>query len=227
MHWVGSDAPDAREDVVLKRAVPWILLEVHHWAESSWMVQEVDSLNVCSELVPLPPSRIPESPSPLPEQFSVLVYVPDAERGSLYGLDAILRVARDLPRVRFELVGLRRGRIEGAPANLRIHSLIPDLTGHYKRATVLWRPARHDGLSWMVLEALGHGRHVLWSYNFPGCLQVQNAAEACEQIAHLYELHQQNALPVNVAGARVVVENYCPTLLKNKILERLDAIISS
>src|SRR6266403_1239163 len=47
----------------------------------------------------------------------------------------------------------------------------------YKRASVVWRPVRHDGLSFMVLEALGHGRHVLWTYEFPGCVKVDGVSD--------------------------------------------------
>jgi len=77
----------------------------------------------------------------------------------------------------------------------------------------------------MVLEALGHGRHVLWSYPFPGCLQTTSVAEARDEIFRLYTLHQQKQLQINWAGPLAITEGgYRPQHLKQDILRRLQHI---
>ncbi|HTW25380.1 MAG TPA: hypothetical protein VMD78_17385, partial [Candidatus Baltobacteraceae bacterium] len=201
---------------------------LHHWAESDWMAREVGNLGVPCEVVPFPSPRVPESPSPLPEEFNVLVYMPTVERGELYGLDRILQVARELPGVSFDLVGLLDGPIPDAPSNLRIHGRIPNLAEFYRRSTVVWRPVRHDGISWMVLESLGHGRHVLWTYPFPGCIQVQGASDARDYIARLYELHQLRLLGINEKGVRYIASSgYHPRFLKRRVHSLLKGILES
>jgi len=225
MHWIGSDTLEEQRKRVKSKAASWILREVHHWAVSDWLVREVQALGVPCELVPIPPSFAPDQPSALPSKFSVLVYMPDLRRADLYGLDRILQVARELPHIPFELVGLVFGAIPAPPSNLKIHGRIPNLLEFYNRASVLWRPVRHDGLSSMVLEALGHGRHVLWSYPFPGCVHVTSAVDARDEIARLYSLHAQKQLQVNWSGPAAITEGgFRPLHLKQDILRRLQDI---
>lgn len=228
MHWVGSDTLDERGIVAGGKSSPWVLNNIHHWADSEWLAHELEALGISCEVIPLPSSRIPENPSALPDEFSVLVYTPDLNCSNLYGLDRILRVARELPHIRFELVGLRDGPVLDPPPNLRINARIPNLAEFYKRACVVWRPVRHDGLSFMVLEALGYGRHVLWSYDFPGCLRVNGVADARDQISRLHSLHQQRRLDINSVGVRAIAEGgYLPRALREKIRTRLDQILEA
>lgn len=228
MHWVGSDTLDERRSVAEGKSSSWVLGTVHHWADSVWLAREVKGLGVPCELVPLPSALVPEHPSSLPAKFSVLVYIPDTDYAQLYGLDRILEVARDLPHVQFELVGLRNGEVLDPPPNLRIHGRIPNLATFYQRSCVLWRPVRHDGLSFMVLEALGHGRHVLWSYEFPGCLRVTDIAEARKEISRLHALHQEKRLDINAAGVRAIADGgYLPKVLRTRIRTRLNEILEA
>lgn len=228
MHWVGSDTVDEQKEVAEGKSEPWVFQRIHHWAESDWMVGEVQALGLPCELVPLPSSCIPDRPSPLPCKFSVLVYMPDTRRGDLYGLDRILQAARELPHIPFDLVGLLHGPIIDPPRNLKIHGRIPNLADFYRKASVVWRPVRHDGLSFMVLEALGHGRHVLWTYAFPGCIQVDSALEARDVIARLSTLHEQGRLEINSAGVQAISNGgYLPKRLRTEIHARLDQILES
>jgi len=227
MHWAGSDTLEERKKFGKKAAEPWILRNVRHWAVSDWMVREVQALGVPCELVPIPSSYVPEQPSPLPAKFSVLVYVPNLGRGSLYGLDRILQVARELPHVSFELVGLLKGSIQDTPPNFKVYRRIANLHDFYKRSVVVWRPARHDGMPSMVFEALGHGRYMLWPYPFPGCVQVSCAAEAKAEISRLYELHQRGQLQVNSSGAKIIAHGYLPGHVKRAVLGRLEDILAA
>jgi len=228
MHWMGSDALDEQPEVREGKADPWVLRHLHHWAESDWMVREVRALGAPCELVPFPSALVPDAPSPLPDKFSVLVYVPTIERGELYGLDRILSVARELPDIPFELVGLLDGPIPDIPENLQVHGRIPNLLDFYRRCCVVWRPVRHDGVSWMVLESLGHGRHVLWTYPFPGCICVEGVSDARDHIARLHRLHQQGLLQVNKEGAHYIeCGGYHPQLLKKSIHSLLEGILES
>jgi len=227
MHWAGSDTLDERCHVALGKSDPWVTKELCHWAESEWMVKEVQDLGIACERVPLPSSTIPERVSPLPSKFSVLVHMPSVYLGYLYGLDRILQVSRNLPHISFELVGLKVGRIQGAPGNLRIYGRVADLSDFYRRATILWRPVRHDGLSFMVREALGHGRHVLYTYPLPGCVKVNDAKDAQKEIERLYRWHELGQLRVNQVGHQMVREQYAAISLKQQILTRLELLLQS
>jgi hypothetical protein len=228
MHWVGSDTLEARAVVASGRRDSWVLNTVHHWADSTWLLKEVRELGIGCEYVPLPSPRVSNALEPLPAEFKVLVYVPSVECSELYGLDKILEVARTLPHVRFELVGLRDGPLQSPPPNIRLHERVPDLTEHYKQATVVWRPTRHDGLSWMVCEALGHGRHVLWSYPFPGCTLVSSTHEAIAEIQELLRLHRAKKLKPNREGSAFIsAGDFFPANFKKNILSHLERILAS
>lgn len=226
MHWVGSDTLDQQQELADGKSHAWVMNGLYHWAESNWMVREVEVLGLSCELIPLPSARVPAEPSPLPSEFSVLVYVPVVDRADLYGLDRILCAARALPHIPFELVGLYDGKIENPPANLRIHGRIPDLGQFYRRASVVWRPVRHDGLSFMVMEAMGHGRYVLWTYPFRGCLQVDDAEDAIREISRLHALHELRELDVNHEGVQAIADGgYLPFELRKRIHARLEQLI--
>jgi hypothetical protein len=225
MHWAGSDTLDERGFVALGRTDPWVKNDIHHWAESDWMVREVQDLGLRCEQVPLPSSKIPDRATALPAEFSVLVHMPAVEFGMLYGLDRILHVARSMPHIPFRLVGLKSGRILGAPENLQIHERVKDLSAFYNAATVVWRPVRHDGLSFMVREALGYGRYVLYTYPFPGCVQVQSAEDAQREIQRLFELHESGELKINQTGESLVTQLYSTKHLRQQILSRLENLL--
>jgi len=228
MHWVGSDTLDEQQDVANGNADPWVFRSVHHWAESDWMVREVNALGLPCEKVPLPSAFVPDFVSPMPKEFRVLVYVPTVTRSALYGLDSILQVAGELQHIPFDLVGLRDGPLPDAPRNLTVHSRVANLSEFYRRCAVVWRPVRHDGLSWMVMESLGHGRHVLWTYPFPGCIQASTPAEARWHITRLRMLHERGFLKHNEVGAESIARGgYHPRSLRREIRRRLEAILAS
>ena len=225
MHWAGSDVLDAKGPVGLGKSDPWVVNEIRHWAECDWMVEEVKELGLTCERVPLPSSLIPEKASPLPQEFRVLVHMPSLEVGYLYGLDRILQVSRNVSHVPFELVGLKNGRIENAPDNLHIHGRVRDLREFYQRATIVWRPVRHDGLSFLVREALGHGRHVLYTYPLEGCIRVKDTEDAQREILHLLDMHQRGLLQLNSQGQTAVRSSYACGPLRADIRCRLEAMI--
>ena len=227
MHWLGSDTLDEQIQVSQQKSDAWVLGKLHHWAESQWMVDEVEALGVPCQLVPFPSALVPDGPSALREQFRVLVYVPSIKRGELYGLDRILSVARDCPDVSFDLVGLIDGPIPEVPANLHVYGRLANLSEFYERCSVVWRPVRHDGVSWMVLEALGHGRHVLWTHPFPGCIQVGDEFDAREQITRLHESHRRGLLQLNHEGLRFTRYCYHPATLRKNIHLKLRSILDS
>jgi hypothetical protein len=163
--------------------------------------------------------------APLPEKFSVLAYVPDKEKSILYGWDQIVEVARDLGSIEFNVVGLRQGETLQGPPNVKMHGWASDLTPYLQRASVLWRPVQHDGLSFMVLEALAQGRHVLYSYPFPGCVEVKTAAAAQRELKRLVELHGSKILNVNASGIQSIANNFSPEKVRADLLRRWEEII--
>jgi hypothetical protein len=225
MFWAGSDVLYAKEHVARGGTVsPWIAKRIH-WASSPWIAEEVRALGISCEYVPFNWAPAVEKPSQLPKAFSVLTYLPDAARTKLYGAGQILEVARAMPGTSFVLVGLREGQLAGVPPNLEVHGWTADLARFYQRAVVLWRPVQHDGMSFMVLASLAHGRHVIYSYPFPGCIQATSAAAARMELERLQELHETGQLQLNEPGMRIVDSEFRAEAIRVRVLRRWKAII--
>jgi hypothetical protein len=226
MFWCGSDVLDARMDFEAGRIDPWIAEKIH-WAGSPWLAEEVRAMGLNCEYVPSTWVAAVESIEDLPKKFSVLAYLPDANRVNLYGIDQVLEVARAMPQVDFTIVGLQSGQSLNTPANVTVHGRVSHLTPFYRNATVVWRPARHDGLSFMALEALAHGRHVMWSYPFRGAIHVRDASSGRIELQRLFELHQARRLEINSAGVEFIAQNFSPQKIREGILGRWKKIVEA
>jgi hypothetical protein len=222
--WCGSDALFAKKELAQGKMNPWVRDRVH-WAVSPWLAEEVRALGINCEYVQVSFVE-PVGQVPLPQKFSVLVYAPSLKKSHLYGVDTIMEVANRLPSVEFKLVGLQEKRIPGCPANLRVYERV-DLKRFYRESAALWRPVRHDGLPFMVLEALAYGRHVLYSYPFPACIHAVGADAACHELEKLHNLHISRSLEPNEAGRQYIAREFHPQKVRSNLLGRWEQIIQS
>lgn len=224
--WAGSDTLAAREDYDAGRVHPWVAERIQ-WAGSPWLADEVRAMGLPCEYVPSTWVHVPEILPPMPEKFSVLAHLSSSARVHLYGIDHLFEVARRMPEITFHVVGILPGETLSSPRNVIVYGRVPSMVPCFHQTSVLWRPARHDGLSFVALEALGHGRHVLWSYAFPECLLAKDAASGYEQIQRLYDLHRQGRLGVNQAGADYIASHFTPAIIREGILSRWRRIIEN
>ena len=226
MLWAGSDVLGAQMQFAEGKLEPWIARKIH-WAGAPWLRDEIQAIGLKCEFVPITWVPKVSRPHPMPEQFSVLVYLPSASQAKLYGLDRILQISRSLPDIRFELVGLKDGHVPDPPSNLRIRGRLQDMSEVYRRSSVYWRPVEHDGLSFMALEALSHGRHVVWSYPFSYCSRSVNVETDRAEILRLHTLHQRGSLLLNERAIGMVAERYSLESVKKEYLRRWQEIIVS
>lgn len=226
MFWCGSDVLEARPDFAAGRTEPWIADKIH-WAGAPWLAEEVRALGLKCEYVPTTWVQSVGTLQDLPKKFTVLAYLPDANRVSLYGIDQVLEVARALPKIDFTIVGLQPGQSLRVPENVSLHGRVGCLEPFYRSATVIWRPTRHDGLSFMALEALAQGRYVIWSYPFSAAIRARDGGAARMELERLFELHEARQLDINRAGAEYIEQNFSPERIKSEILSRWKDIVEA
>jgi hypothetical protein len=224
--WAGSDVLGAQTQFLQGIFESWIAEKIH-WAGAPWLCEEIRAIGLKCEFVPITWVPVVERPQPLPERFSVLAYLPTATQAKLYGLERILHVARSLPHISFELIGLTEGQVPEPPSNLHVHGRLANMEEVYQRTSVYWRPVAHDGLSFMALEAMSHGRHVIWSYPFPHCHHSTNIETDRAEIMRLHALHERKALLLNEPAISMVSERFCIDSIRGDYLRRWEEIILS
>lgn len=217
-HWLGSDTMRLHDPCVQRQSGS---KTVTNWADASWLVDELKAAGIDGTTVGLSPialsADLPFPPAPL----RVLWFLPE-DRFEFYGGQMALSVARTLPDVRFVFVGCeRRGR--PAPPNVEYVGFLEDIDAAYARTHVLVRMADHDGLSQMVLEALNHGRHVVWNYPFPGALRASDEAEVVAHLRGLAKRVDADALAFNDAGRSYVRAEYLGDVIADHICEGIAA----
>lgn len=175
MHWAGTDVLHALRDQQAGRESQYLLQRAHHWAAAPWLVEELEPLGVRAEARALPMVIKTGTDLPLPETFRVLVFLA-TEPHSAYDIEGTMKVIESLPEIPFVMVGgYRPAEI---PSNLEVVGWVEDMQPQYARTSVFLRLVHHDAMSHSVIEALGYGRQVLWSYKIEGVTQVDSPEEA-------------------------------------------------
>lgn len=214
--WIGSDvlsrAPHASRNVIERS---W------HWCRAPWTVDELAELGIEADVALMSPPTIPEVVPALPERFTVLAYAHEGV-GDLYGLELVLELARRRPDIEFRL--LAATSTDELPENVTPLGWIDDTREAMAQATLYVRPTSHDSLAYLVLEALASGRHVLWTYPFPGVDRVDSIDAAEARLNDLYRQHVEGRLSLNHEGREAVLEMFEPDVVRHDILERLRVV---
>jgi hypothetical protein len=167
LYWIGSD-------VTRLKANSRFVASCSNIAGSSWLAEEVRGKGyACEER--LFPVKLPVNdvlPFPNSDRLQVLCYVPDAHH-DLHGSSEIRFLAEYFVDVDFTIIGGCGGWWPSSPPNVHFLGWVDNLVARFAGAHVVLRRTAHDSLSAFVREALVAGRHVIFTYNFPGATYVE------------------------------------------------------
>ena len=190
IYWIGSDVlkltPNAR---FIEGCV--------NIAGSSWLAEEVRAKGYqCEER--LFPVELPVSdvlPFPDAPRLQVLCYVPDAHH-DLHGSSEVRAAAEQFSDVDFVVIGGNGTWWPGHPDNIRFLGWVDDTSRHLAETHVLLRRTSHDSLSAFVREGLIAGRHVIFTYDYPGVTHVErgDTASLLARLEALNSLHAAGEL---------------------------------
>lgn len=211
--WAGTDVLQAAHAAVHIERLR--LLPIVHWAVSPQLVSELAELGIDAQCVTLASAPVPDMLAPLPERFTVLTYLPQPRR-DFYGQQAIWQAARAMPDTRFIAIG--HGTSDtAAPRNVEYTGEVSGIEHFIDKATVLVRMTQHDGLSQNIVEALARGRHVVWTYPYPGALHVRSANELIQELQRLRQSHDSGYLQVNHTGAEFAAAHHNPPVVARAV----------
>ncbi|PNV80069.1 MAG: hypothetical protein C0196_03520 [Dictyoglomus turgidum] len=95
MHWVGSDVLNAIRFFKNGSYNKKLLTKSIHFAEVPWIAEELKSIGITAEVVPLTSCELFEEPLPLPTKFRILSYF-TKDRPDFYGRNIIYKLAEEL-----------------------------------------------------------------------------------------------------------------------------------
>jgi glycosyltransferase involved in cell wall biosynthesis len=212
-HYIGTDVLWLlRSSKSQKRRVYLIsLLANETFCVSPNLRDELDSLNIRSDLLPI---HFRESPTPLPalpEKAAAFTYIPK-HRSEFYGWDLVERLIRDFPAVTFYILA-HDGEDVPTYKNARFLGWQDNIEKWIRNSNIHLRLTEHDGLPKTVLESLAYGRHVIYNQEFPHCRFAGNYDELRRQFRALLK-----DLKLNRDGADFVREHFAPARIKEQYL---------
>ncbi len=228
IHWVGTDVQIAIEEHRRHNVSLRVAERPTHWCDAPWLVEELRTMGIVSEYVPLP-IPIESAPSPpLPEQFHVLLYYPvDAFDREVFDIETMMRLPREFPGVQFTLIPSPANTLpQPVPDNLEALPWVDDMDALYRQTTVVVRLTSHDGQSFMVAEALSRGRYVIWTHPMQGCTRAQTFEQVSKALGKLVEKHEAGTLKINTSGRRAALERFGKGRPLSELDERLRALLS-
>jgi hypothetical protein len=217
VHWFGNDVAALNAHPRLARR--YRSARFVHLAQDADVARKLDTLGLCATVACVPALPRIDVIRPLPERFTVLLYLP-ADRPEIYGRHQYERLMRALTgeAVQYIIVG---GGTIAVPSGVRAEQIgwRHDLSDIYERSSVLARFTQTDSFSAMVVEALLHGRHVLWSNDFPYVTRLANFHDLEKNVRSLLQLHESGRLTPTYDAAFAMRTQYSP----DECLRRIEA----
>lgn len=214
MHWVGSDLVEAqrrmREHTARKELIQWPT----HLTDTPWYVEPLSALGIRAAYFPLLSIGEDRKLLPFPDQFTVAAYIPDSNP-DFYGFNALKAAADSMPDTLFLVAGLSPS--VSLPPNMEALGWVDHMESVFARAVVVVRMPQHDGLSIFVLEALAHGRYVLYNQPYAMTTLVLDSQALLNKLIELRDEFQRGALATNQAGHQFVAANFSKATMLLKL----------
>lgn len=208
VHWLGDEIEALRENTTLLRRLraPRFV----HLAQSDEVRLRLREFALHARVVPLAAVSPGASVPPLPQTFTLMLYVP-RDGPQFYGRYQYERLMQALSheRVRYIIVG--GGHID-VPDGVSAEQIqwSHDLSQLYGQSTALVRFTPPDFTSSMVIEALVHGRHVLSASEFPFVTRVRTYQELEHEVDELLQAHRAGTLMPQADAAHAMLSRYSP-----------------
>jgi len=224
IHWVGADVGFALDAWRAGQASQRLIHGATHLADAPWLIGELREIGIQAAYLPMPvPAIAAGEPPPLPARFRVLVYYPaDPVDRESFDAETIFRVVDALPEVSFLLIPSPPETLPAPmPPNLEARGWIDDMDAVYRETTVYLRQTVHDGTSFMAIEALSRGRHVIWAFPVEGAIEARGFEQTISALRDLVARHEAGTLGLNAEGREAVLRNFDPERLAVELDRRL------
>jgi hypothetical protein len=165
IQWQGTDVLLAHERTQNKTIYRKYIDYATNLVDAPWLKDELENISIKAKIATFkyvyPGKAISKY-----DQISIMSYVAQKEQ-EFYGIDSILKLAIEFPKVDFNLYGMQSS-VHLIPNNVHLKGWVnkEEMAKAMKENAVFLRLTEHDGYSVSVIEAQGFGSEVIWT--FPG-----------------------------------------------------------
>lgn len=204
--WVGTDVYNVLNDPDVQRSA--LLLNplfARNLAVAPHLVDELSIAGIAAQFIPSVLN--PKTDLAVEESGgrALLVYLP-SKRREFYGASIVKAVIEEHRDVDFIVVADEPDALADLP-NVTSLGWQADMQPIWNNAGGLLRITQHDGMPRMVLDALRQGKHVIYSWPFPGCILARSHEEVHLAVERFKMLLDQR----NMEGMKAVEELLTPS----------------
>lgn len=206
MYWHGTDVLKAVEADKQGRIYKEYIDHAQHYTDAPWLKQELKEIGIEANLLPFKYTEVDESPCDKYEGVNILTYVGKG-REEFYGLPNIMAAADQLKDIQFNVVGTN-GEGWNAPDNLSFLGWNDQTSMKELRRenAIFLRIVEHDGNALSVMEALGAGQEVIWTYPGEHCHLMKG--DLANKIAEVRQKVAERNFQPNKENIEWVRENF-------------------
>lgn len=216
-NWSGTDVLKATKAYQSGNYNKDYYTKAEHICQAPWIQEELKQIGISAKTIHF--QHYTSNPSKWKE-FRVVTRIGE-NRTTFYGLERILSIAENCPKIPFDIVGME-GINQPKLPNVRYLGWVDNFSTKISEYPVLIRLPEHDGLSTIILEALSKGMHCLYNYDFPGITKINTIEEAIATIQNLFEQFNQGNFPINMEGIAYIDKEHD----KEKIISQLISFLT-
>lgn len=218
-HWVGTDVLTAIDNYKNNKYKQKYIDYPDHLCEVEWIQEELKTIHINAKIQNFVAFNIKNKNQTIPKNFYVLSYLFPG-REDFYGYQLIKETAKQLPHIQFKIAGTTGENLEKL-ANIEFLGWVKNLPVIMAESAACIRIPEHDGLSNFILESLSLSRPVIYKYQYPNCLQVNNAEQLTFHISKLYNSWEGGHFPVNLEGSKFIDKNFNAKAIFSSLINTL------
>ena len=189
--WVGSDVITLLESARIAEGVSacsWLFSR--QIAVSPHLVKELRTVGVPATYLPsvIELDKDVRVLNNVPR--SVLVYLPQKKK-EFYGVSLVREAVKQYRDIEFVIVADDEHSL-ASYSNVRSVGWVSEMDDIWDSVGGLLRVTRHDGMPRMVLEALRRGKHVIYSWPFPGCVLANTKDDVFSALSDFRDINSTN-----------------------------------
>lgn len=223
MQWMGTDSLIAvqrsKEGTINRKYIDYAT----HFVDAPWLEDELKQIGVISQSLHF---KYISAVHPLEKysENSVFSYLAQG-REDFYGLKTIVKAAESFPELTFNLCGFKKSPYP-LPSNINVLGWLStaDFTSFAQKSSVFLRLPEHDGFSVSVIESLGMGSEVLWTFKADYTTHINDSDEIVPQLKRVLEKVKNRGLVPNKESIDYVRSNFNRADIIKKYIQKLHSL---